>query len=81
MLSLERLAEEYKIVSGGHVADDTQLSVLLRAVPSQLRNHLQLPMETDADYAKIQEKVVSYERTTSSWSSQAIYRKLKHQER
>ena len=76
VLGLERLAEEYKTVSGSQLADDTQLSVLLRVVPAQLRNHLQLSMEEDADYGKIREKVVSYERTTSSWSSQAVYREL-----
>ena len=66
------LAEEYKTVSGNALADDTQLSTLLRVVPAQLRNHLQLSMEEDADYGKIREKVVSYERTTSLWSSQAV---------
>ena len=76
VLGLGRLAEEYKTVSGNALADDTQLSTLLRVVPAQLRNHLQLSMEEDADYGKIREKVVSYERTTSSWSSQANYREF-----
>eukprot|EP00435_Cladocopium_sp_Y103_P040582 s1727_g11.t1 len=50
--------------------------MLLRVVPTQLRNHLQLAMEEDADYSKIREKVISWERTASSWSSQAVYREL-----
>lgn len=63
-------------MSGNQLSDDTQLSTLLKVVPAQLRNHLQLSMDEDADYSKIREKVISYERATASWPLQAVHREL-----
>ena len=76
VLGLERLAEEYAQVSKEELSDNTKLSVLLKVVPNNLRQHLQLQMDESADYLSVREKVLAYERTTTSWSSHTVYRKL-----
>ena len=76
VLGLERLAEEYAQVSKEELSDNTKLSVLLKVVPNNLRQHLQLQMDESADYLSVREKVLAYERTTTSWSSHTVYREL-----
>ena len=76
VLGLERIAEEYHTVAKEEISDNTKLSVLLRVVPQQLRQHLQLQLDEAATYAVVRERVLAYERTTTSWTSQAVYREL-----
>ena len=76
VLGLERIAEEYHAVAKEEISDNTKLSVLLRAVPQKLRQHLQLQLDEAATYAVVRNRVLAYERTTTSWTSQAIYREL-----
>ena len=76
VLGLERLAEEYHSVAKEAIAENIKLSVLLRAVPAHLRQHLQLQMDEKSSYATIRERVISYERTTTSWSSNTVYKEL-----
>lgn len=77
VLGLERLADEYAKVANEEISDSMKLSVLLKVVPQKLRQHLQLQLTDETDYATTKEKVISYERTTTSWSSQAVYQELK----
>ena len=83
VLGLERLAEEYHTVAKEEVSDNTKLSVLLKVVTPALRQHLQLSMDEAATFAPTREKVINYERTTTSWNSAAVYREMdikdKHQ--
>eukprot|EP00435_Cladocopium_sp_Y103_P050701 s939_g15.t1 len=76
ILGMERLADEYAQVSKEELSDNTKLSVLLRVVPAHLRQHLQLQMSETSDYQSVREKVLAYERTTTSWSSSVVYREL-----
>ena len=76
VLGLERLSEEYHTVSKEEISDNTKLSVLLRVVPQHLRQHLQLQLDEAATYANVRERVLAYERTTTSWTSSAVYREL-----
>ena len=76
LLGLERLADEYATVAKEELCDNTKLSVLMKMMPAALRQHLQLHMTDATTYKEAREKVLSYERTTTSWGSQAIYREL-----
>ena len=76
LLGLERLAEEYGKVAKEEIGDNTKLSVLLRVMPAAVRQHLQLQMTEDTSYKEAREKMLAYERTTTSWGSQAIYKEL-----
>ena len=75
VLGLERLAEEYQTVAGEEISD-IKLSVLLKLVTPALRQHLQLSLDESASYATTREKVINYERTTTSWNSASVYREM-----
>ena len=77
ILGFERLAEEYANVAKENIGDSTQLSVLLRVIPNHLRQHLQMQLSEDASYTEMREKVLSYERTTTSFSAQNLYHELR----
>ena len=78
LLGLERLAEEYEYakVAKEDISDNTKLSVLLRVMPAAVRQHLQLQMTEDTSYKEAREKMLAYERTTTLWGTQAIYKEL-----
>ena len=76
LLGLERLADEYATVAKEELSENTKLSVLMKVMPAALQQHLQLHMTDATTYKEAREKVLSYERTTASWGSQAIYREL-----
>ena len=58
-MGLERLADEYFQVSKEELSDNTKLSVLLKVVPSHLRQHLQLQMDDKSDYASTRDRVLA----------------------
>ena len=58
-MGLERLADEYFQVSKEELSDNTKLSVLLKMVPSHLRQHLQLQMDDKSDYASTRDRVLA----------------------
>ena len=57
-----------RVCQGGHedTSDNTKLSVLLRVMPAAVRQHLQLQMTEDTSYKEAGEKMLAYERTTTS---------------
>ena len=50
--------------------------MLLKVVPHALRQHLQLQLDEDATYGAMREKILAYERTTTSFSSRSLYQEL-----
>ena len=76
ILGLERLRAEYVRASGTDIADDVMLSVLVRALPKALQQHVQLQMSETSSYDQVRSMVISYERTTTSWSAGKIHSEL-----
>ena len=76
ILGLERLRTEYCRASGTDIADDIMLSVLVRALPKAIQQHVQLQMSETSTYAQIRSLVVAYEKTTTSWSPAKIHTEL-----
>ena len=76
ILGLERLRAEYARASGSDIADDVMLSVLVRALPKALQQHVQLQMTETSSYDQVRTMVISYERTTTSWSAGKIHSEL-----
>ncbi|CAL1136540.1 unnamed protein product [Cladocopium goreaui] len=76
ILGLERLRAEYVRASGSDIADDVMLSVLVRALPKALQQHVQLQMSETSSYDQVRAMVISYERTTTSWSAGKIHSEL-----
>ena len=69
VLGLERMRAEY-------VPDDIMLSVLVRALPKAIQQHVQLQLSETSTYDQVRAMVVSYERTTTSWSPGKIHSEL-----
>eukprot|EP00438_Fugacium_kawagutii_P026160 Skav230005 [mRNA] locus=scaffold5058:3896:10669:+ [translate_table: standard] len=73
---LERMSDEYRKASGVDVNDDLLLTTLVRCLPRQLQQHVQLTMDENATFRQIKEKAVAYERLSSTWSKDKIYAEL-----
>jgi len=68
VLGLERMRAEYVRSSGTEIPDDIMLSVLVRSLPKAVQQHVQLQLNESSTYDQVRAMVVSYERTTTSWS-------------
>ena len=73
---LERMADEYRKSSGTDCGDDLMLTTLVRCLPKQIQQHIQLNMQDTSTFREIKEKVVAYERVSSSWSKDRVYAEL-----
>ena len=73
---LERIADEYRKSSGADVADDILLTTLVKCLPKQLQQHVQLNMTETSTFAEIKEKVIAFERLSTTWSKEKVYSEL-----
>ena len=76
ILGFERLIEQYNRASSTELADNVQLSVLVKCLPNHVRQHVQLQMSESSTYSQIREQVVGYETVTKSWSNSRIHSEL-----
>ena len=76
ILNLERIIDEYQKVSNEALSSNTKLSVLLRVIPQHLRQHVQLSMTETTSYDEVRERVVAFERTTSSWTPASVFKEM-----
>ena len=76
VLGLERLRSEYQRCAGENVSDDLALSILVRCLPTHIRQHVQLQMSDSTTYDSIRSYVMSYEVVTSSWSTSKVHNEL-----
>ena len=76
ILNLERMRSEYCRCSGQDVTDDLALSILVRCLPQQVRQHIQLQMTDAHSYQDVKSYVLSYEMTTASWSTAKVHSEL-----
>ena len=56
--NLEQLADEYRRSSGHDISDDILLSTLIRVLPKNVQQHVQVTMKEDSTYAEVREQVV-----------------------
>ena len=61
ILGLERLRSEYVRASGSDLDDNIMLSVLVRALPKGIQQHIQLQMSENSTYNQIRDLVLSYD--------------------
>eukprot|EP00435_Cladocopium_sp_Y103_P055808 s567_g18.t1 len=64
--TLERLSEEYSKTSGSTITDDVLLTTVVRALPKPVQQHIQLSMTDSTIYQEVKDRVVAYERVSSS---------------
>ena len=76
ILGLERLRSEYVRASGTDLDDNIMLSVLVRALPKGIQQHIQLQMSENSTYSQIRDLVLSYETVTTTWSPGKIHNEL-----
>ena len=72
ILGLERLRSEYVRASGSDLDDNIMLTVLVRALPKGIQQHIQLQMSENSTYNQIRDLVLSYETVTTTWSPTKI---------
>eukprot|EP00435_Cladocopium_sp_Y103_P049165 s951_g14.t1 len=70
--SLERLADEYRKASGKDVSEDILLTTLVRVLPKQIQQHIQLGMTDSSTFQEVKDKVLAYERVSASWSRDKV---------
>ena len=58
ILALERLRSEYQSCSGKDISDDLALSVLVRALPAHIRQHVQLQMSETTTYSETRTRIL-----------------------
>ena len=73
---LERLRTEYRKASGVELADDIQLSVLVRCLPKHIQQHVQLQLKEDNTYNDVRSAVLGYENVTQNRSEKKIFTEL-----
>ena len=76
IVGLERLRSEYVRASGTDLDDNIMLSVLVRALPKGIQQHIQLQMSENSTYSQIRDLVLSYETVTTTWSPGKIHNEL-----
>eukprot|EP00435_Cladocopium_sp_Y103_P071092 s421_g36.t1 len=73
---LQRLADAYNKASGTTVSDDLLLTTLVKCLPKQIQQHVQLGMTEDTTFEDVKEKVVAFERLSSTWAKERVYSEL-----
>ena len=76
VLGLERLRSEYQRSSGNDVSDDLALSILVRCLPTHIRQHVQLQMSDSSSYQQVRSYILGYEVVTTSWSTARVHSEL-----
>ena len=70
--SLERLGDEYRKATGKEVSEDVLLTTLAKVLPAQLRQHVQLSMTETSIFCDVKEKILAYEKVSTSWSRDRV---------
>ena len=69
---MERLSEEYRKASGQEMNDDILLSTLIRVLPRHIQQHIQLSMDEQSSFAQVKDRVLAYERVSSTWTKDMV---------
>ena len=70
--NLERLGDEYRKASGNDISDDIMLTTLVRALPKHIQQHIQLGMDDNSTFQQVKDRVIAYERVSTSWSRDRV---------
>jgi hypothetical protein len=70
--TLERLGDEYYKTAGVNIAEDILLTRLVRSLPRHVQQNIQLGMDDNTTYQQVRDRVVAYERVSSSWTKDKI---------
>ncbi|CAE7811967.1 unnamed protein product [Symbiodinium sp. CCMP2592] len=76
VLVYERLIREYEAVSHTFYPDNLKMSTLLKGLPSDVKRHIQLNLSGDTTYTGLRDKLLQFEKTTASWTTEHVMRGL-----
>ena len=76
VLVYERLIREYESVSSTFYPDNLKMSTLLKGLPSDVKRHIQLNLSGDTTYTGLRDKLLQFEKTTASWTTEHVMRGL-----
>ena len=76
ILSYERLVREYEAISPHAYADDLKIGTLLSGLPGEMRRYLQMQVTETTTYETLRERVLQYERSSSTWNSDHVLKSL-----
>ena len=76
VLVYERLIREYESVSNTFYPDNLKMSTLLKGLPSDVKRHIQLNLSGDTTYTGLRDKLLQFEKTTASWTTEHVMRGL-----
>ena len=76
ILTYERLVRGYESVSKSPYADDLKIGTLLSGLPSEMRRCLQMQVTDSTTYESLRERVLQYERSSSSWNADHVLQAL-----
>eukprot|EP00435_Cladocopium_sp_Y103_P028153 s1404_g7.t1 len=62
---LDRLVAEYRKASGLTLLDEESLSVLIRCLPANIRQHIQLSLDQTATYSTVRSRALGFETVTN----------------
>ena len=70
ILSYERLVNDYEEVSPQPYPEHLKISTLLAGLPSDMRRYLQMQVSDSTTYQSLRDKVLQFERSSSTWTSE-----------
>ena len=76
ILSYERLVNDYEEVSPQPYPEDWKISTLLAGLPSDMRRYLQMQVSDSTTYQSLRDKVLQFERSSSTWTSEQMLKTL-----
>ena len=76
ILTYERLVRDSESVSTSPCADDLKIGTLLSGLPSEMRRYLQMQVTDSTTYESLRERVLQYERSSSSWNADHVLKAL-----
>ncbi|CAE7692067.1 ent1, partial [Symbiodinium necroappetens] len=74
--SMERVAAKYAKISGHDVTPDVMRGVLLRVLPAQVRQHVQLSLTESSSYSSVRDYILSYELSSTTWNPTRVQQAL-----
>ena len=70
--SLERLGDECRKAAGKELSEDVLLTTLVKVLPAQLRQHVQLSMTETSTFKDVKEKILAFDKVSTSLSRDCV---------
>lgn len=76
ILMYESLVQQFEELSGQVYPEELKAATLIRCSETRLREHLQLTVGESTSYGQLREAVLSFEKASKSWTTEAVLKSL-----